>query len=567
MKSLKKSLCFALLLAGLCVSAPSARAAVEEHLPADTAALLRVTNLERHYEEFVSSPLAARLRDADAFPDLAARLRQAEAGIRWFEQEYEVDVKDVLMAILGREYALAVFPDETGALVAEARSWQDLSEAVEEFQRVQRRAGHLLETRTESYRGLQLHAAELHDGKTRYHAIHGRVLVVSEQRAAVERVIDTLTGERPAIATRRDYRDAMRMAEPGAFAVGYVSPAALQHVAAQVRKESESPGSPVERFVQAQIADVVDMMHLLVLNVVHGQDLEARVSVAYRPERVPDVLKDALPQTGTRLDAMDLAPRQAAVTCAGSLDPLGTWNVLTAVLDESLPWGARRARAGMDALVAVVGGVYSHEELLAQFTGQSILTVLPAGESDGPPSVAYAVGLRQTDYIPRALESVVGAIVAFARADGRPVRTERTRYEDVWLTSVRVDEPGVWRWTAPTFGVVKDHLVLASSPDAARTVIDTARGAPRATVPRLQGTPFGAAVMNARVVKGMLEQYQSYLVRHAVEKEGKSEAQAHREQAALRKLLSLMEGVHYVETFEEDRTHHHVQIRLVHEAR
>jgi hypothetical protein len=568
MKRIHRLLTLALLVTGFCLPALRAEAAVEDYVPRDAVGVLKIADLEGHYEEFASSPLVAHLKDPAFMPELAGKIQEAEAGMREFERAHAVDVRDVLMGILGREVALAGFSDETGVMVVEAESEVALRDAVDEFQRVQRLTGDLLDTATSQYKGIQVHASEMKDGKTRYHAMSGRALAVSEDRSAVERVIDTATGTAESMGDSADFRDAMRMAERGALAVGYVDGSALEALSEQVRSEAEAPGRRKERLVMRRLAEALPTARFLVLSVLHEEDISVRVTVAYEGNRLPAGLARIFPEEDSRLEVLELAPRNAAIVAARSLDSEGAWHSMMDMLREVAPRRAEKTEQVMDMLVNMVGGVYSREELLAEFTGQGALMVLPAETQDSPPAAGLVIGLRETAHLPTAVESIVGAVVTFARAEGKhDVTLKHSQHDGVRLTTVMVDEPGIWARIAPTFGVVEGTMVVTTSPAAARDVVDTARGAARVRTPRADGTVFSAAVVNARTVRNMLEQYDGFLLRHAVEKNNKPEAQARRELEALQKLLSLLDGVEYAAAFGEDHTDHHLRVHLAHEAR
>ncbi len=568
MKRFTKLHILPLIVVAVCLPTYHVRAAVEDYVPRDALGVLKVTALERHYEQFVNSPLAAKLRDPEFVPELADKIEEAEAAIGEFERAHDVDVRNVLMDILGREWALAAFPDETGVLVVEAQDERALRRAVEEFERLQGLTGDLLDTAVTRYKGVQVHASEMKGGRTRYHAMSGRVLAVSEDRPAVERVIDTATGSLESIAGSRDFRQAMQLAARDALAVAYVEGAALEKLARQIRQKAQKPGDRMERLIQGRLAEALPLTRFLVVSILHEQDLTARLTVAYDGDRLPAGLAAVLPDEGMRLDVLELAPRDAAVAVARGLAPRGCWHALTQMLQEAAPPRADRAHEAMDGLVAMVGGVYSREDLLTQFSGQFALMLLPAETSETPPAAALVIGLRDTAHVPAAAESIVGALVTFARAEGKhEVTLEHTEHEGVRLTTVRRNAPGVWRKVAPTFGVVEGSLVVTTSQDAARHLIDTARGAARMRLRRTEGTTFGAAVVNAPAVLGMLDRYDRFLVRHTVEKEGKPEAQARRELTALRKLLSLLDRLEYAAAFAPGRTDHYLCVNFAHDAR
>ncbi len=546
-----------------CVLVAGAHAAVEDCLPADATAVIKVTDLGAHYGQFAAGPLAAKLRDPSFLPDVAAGIQQAENSVKEFEQAQGVDAEDVVLRVLGREFALAAFPDETAVVVAEGDTAQSIRGAVEEFLRVEGATGELTGLDSADYKGTEIHIAALRT-KTRYHALSGRVLAVSESRSAVQRVIDVIAGDAPALSSSEQYREATRAVPGNAVGCSYVGGALLEHCAEKVAQDAASEPRPARgkaggRAFKAALAETLGAAEFATLALTGDDALRLHLSVSYKDGRLPPRLHALLPEPGAGLDILDTVPPEAAIAVARNVNLQGAWNVLVETMDS----GGVRAEAALEGIVAMVGGVESREQFFDELGGQAALFVLPGARHGTPPAVALVARLRSTDHIPEAIESIVGAVVYFARASGKQdVSLTKAEHSGTTVSTVRVEKPGPWKNLSPSFFLLDNQLVLTTSADAAERIIEASSARrPRPEADLTDGTVFVRGFARAGQLRSMLAEHRDFLVQHAAEKNGKTRDTARHELEALGKLLSLVEDVRWAGSFSQGRTDHVLIIR------
>ncbi len=552
-----------LLAAGLlvlCVAAAAADAAVEHYIPRDAIAVLKVTDLEGRYAAFKDGALLARLKDPTFMPMVAARINEAEAALDAAEQQDGVELERLFLDVLGNEVALVGLPNDLGVFVAEAAGAGALQRAVEQFIEMDRGSGELLGTTSSDYKGVAIHADDRTDG-TRYRAVSGKALAISKNRAAVERVIDAVQGA-PALAASELYQEAQKVAPAGAIATAYVNTTALRPLAQALRQQAAT--APRRRELgKLWLAEALEATRYVVASLREEDGPRAHLTVVYEEDAVPAMLEPALPEVGAKLDILDLAPPDAVLAGARNLNAGAVYDAFLGMAQSADPNAGARVEAAMDALVAMVGGVYTKEQLFGELEGQSALFVTP-GAAGNLPGLTVAVRLTEGTHIPTALESIVGAAVIAARAEGqREVSLRREEHGGSRLTTVRFQGPGPWaKQLSPTFGMVGDDLVLASTKEAAQGMVRAAAApAPRRPA-GLEGTVYEDVRLDVGRAAGLLEENRELLVRHAVRKEGKTPEQARSELVALGKLLSLFQAVRFTSAFGEGRTDHELAVRM-----
>jgi len=558
----------AVWILALCLGPSMARADVEEYIPQDAVAVVKVTDLASHYRSFVDGALARRLQDPAFLPQLAAGIQMVRQQIQEFERTQDVHVADVLLDLLGREAALATFADETAVVVMEGRDARALQNAVEEFLRVERLTGSLRGDTVEDYKGVEVHCCMTKDGR-RFHALSGRALAVSEHRSAVARVIDVGTRDAAALSDSAKYRDAMHIAEPDALITGYLDAEPLKPMAEAALREmaGRRPSDPGERlglrWAQVLVSEIVPNARFAVLSVAADDDLSARLTVAYEGDRLPALVRSMAPQPGSRIDMLDLAPDDAVLAAARNVSVRGAWDAFLESLVEVDPEAARQAREVLDVAVSVIGGVYTSDQLFDELAGQSALFVLPSSGPEDPPGVALAVKLQKTVHIPLALEMLFGIAAVGARSEGQDVRVEAAEYNGVQLTTLRanIDEPWA-QFFSFTVGLAGDSLIVTTTLEAARAMVDQAQrgtGQPSMGVER---TAVGCLRVNLPAVNDLLTKHREVLVRRAVREEGKTANQARRELDALGRFLSLLDALELTTSLDRGRTEHHLTLRF-----
>ncbi len=126
---------------------------------------------------------------------------------------------------------------------------------------------------------------------------------------------------------------------------------------------------------------------------------------------------------------------------------------------------------------------------------------------------------------------------------------------------MRFAQPAHLQAISPTLCTVGDYLVVSSTVGAARSVIDAFNDAD-VTLPEGEGTVFGVLRADVSALGGMLEQHREFLVRRAVEEEGKSQERAEQDVAGLKAILSLLHYVEATVAFGPDWTRHVLKVKF-----
>jgi hypothetical protein len=549
-----------LVIALVVGAAHAASAAVEDHVPADAFLVLKVRQPARQFDRIVDSQLFRKLSDPSFLPEAARQVEKAREEIRSFERRHNVDVRAVLGKLLGREAAVAAFPGDMGALIIEGESSRSMRDALEDAHRVMRAAGGRPGRSAETYNGVTIQVTPQEGKGPRYHALLGNVLVVSEEQPAVRKVIDVVTGDAQALAATAKYRNAAAMMDGDAVVTGFLDAEPLRQVAAFWKAGARGRKGP-ETLLGLRLAELLPLMEFGVLSAGADGAMDARLTLAYRGERLPNVLQDVLPAQGDTMEVLSLAPSTAILAGARSLDPAGAWNAAVETMLQADPERAEQMQLFMDRLVDAVGGVYSQEQLLSELGGEFGMFVLHGGEQTGLPAAAVAVELTETAHIPVALESVVGTVATFATMEGpHRITVDSATYKGVKVNTVASDAPGVWSKLRPSFGIIDGYLVASTDEAGFRQIVDAARAGGTAAVDR-PGTAFSALRISVEQVDRLLTAHREFLVRHSMREEGKSESAARRDLRRLHALLSLFESVEFEATFRPGRTDHYLRLR------
>jgi hypothetical protein len=549
-------------LVALCALAGAARAAVQDYVPADAIAIIKVQEPVAQFDKLQASALFQRLQDPAFIPNVAAVIGQVRQGVDVFQTQLNVNVRQVMTDLLGREVALVALPDDLTAMVVEGRDGRSLQSGVDEFLRVQRATGDVTAESSSTYKGVTIQSGMQKQGE-RFHAVSGNVLVVSNQIAAVQKVLDVVKGA-PALGATAQYKQASALAVQGAPVTGYLNGQYLEPIGQALQAAPMPAGrqGPWQQMARARLAEVLPLIQFGVLSISGDGALQARLTLAYKGGRIPNSIQAALPQAGSRMDVLKLAPPSAALVGARSLNLRGAWDSTLEAIARSAPAAAQKLQQGLDAVVGSVGGIYSREQLFGELGSQAAVFVLPPGEGGVFPAAALAVELRQTVHIPDALGSIVGFSVGVAQAQqNQDISLVTSNYRDVQLSSVRSGGKGPLALLSPTFGVVDGYLVVASTLEAAKQVVDASRSGSRPAVDK-PGTPVAVLSVSAPQVRQMLAHYRDFLVKQAIAREGKSQQQAQGDMDALDKVLSLVKEVEFASTFEPGRTDHFMTIEF-----
>ena len=535
-----------------------ARAAVEDYIPADAIGFVKMQDPVGQFDSLTGGALFKKLEDPAFVPALAAGIDKARQGIAAFEAQEHVNVHQVLSDLLGREVALAALPNDEGAGIIVGRDATSLQAAVDEFLRIQRETGDLTAESTSTYKGVTVYSGMQKQGE-RYHALVGNVLVVSSQADAVQKVIDVLKGA-PSLGATDACKQAAKMTDRGAAVTGFLNGAALQPLAQKLMEPGSDPSDVGQKLIRERLADFLQQVDYGVLGVSGDGALRVQLTFVYRNGRIPDALRAALPKPGSSLDVQRLAPKSSVVVAARSLNVKGAWDTLVQAVASVRPEGADKLKAGLETAVGLIGGVYTPDQLFAELGDQVGVFVMPAAGDGGYPQGAIALGLHDTTHIPDAVSTLVGVDAAVARSKGWDVTIDAPRYRGVQLSTVHINRPGPLAQLTPTFGVVDDYLVAASTLDAAKQVVDAAMSG-SAPMSDLPGTPVATLSISVPQVRALLAQYHDFLVKKAMA-DGKGKVQAEGDLRALDKLLELGRKVSLTTTYQPGSTSHYLTIDL-----
>jgi hypothetical protein len=535
-----------------------ARAAVEDYVPADAVAILKVQDPMAQFDKIRSGPLFQKLQDPAFAPELAAGIEKVRQGISAFEAQQGVNLHQIATDLLGREVALVAMPNDLGAGIIEGRDAKSLQSGLDGFLDLQRASGDLTAESTSTYKGVTIDSGMQRQGQ-RFHAVSGDVLVVSNKIEAVQKVIDVIKGA-PALSGTARYKQAMAVLK-GAPVTGFLNGDALEPLA-QMLAATGGPMRPApawNQIVRTRLAESLQQVDYGVLSVQGDGGLTARLTFAFRDGRIPQAVQSALPPEGSRMDVLGLAPQSCVLAAARSFSPKGAWDLAVQQAGQINPAFGDRLNMLLDDAVNVIGGVYTREQLFSELGDQVGVFILP-GPQGGYPAGALAIQLRQTTHIPDALATLVGTGIVAARSKGTDITVESPKYHDVQLTTVRVKRPGPLEKLSPTFGVVDGNLIAASTLEAAKDVVDAAlsKSAPPMEAP---GTPVAMVAISVPQVRELLTRYHEFLVTQTAAK-GQSRQKAEADLAAFDKALQLLKGVRVTTSYEPGRTNTILKIDL-----
>jgi len=179
---------------------------------------------------------------------------------------------------------------------------------------------------------------------------------------------------------------------------------------------------------------------------------------------------------------LDLAPDSTLLHAELGLGLAAALGRATAILEALDPDEAAERRRWIDGLEGA-SGVGLERDLLSRFTGREAAWLAFPPTGGLVPEIAFAARVREPEAFERALERVVGELLARASVGGDLLATAHTLPGPggVRLHVVDLDRPpgdGVAPFT-PTWAVVGDRLVVTLVPHAMREILARARtGAP-----------------------------------------------------------------------------------------
>ena len=543
-----------LVVAGLCAPALAAADLVET-LPRNVVAMVRVTGLHDLWKEFVNSSAFAKL-ERGPIPDIAAGIRQAREEINQFELQTGVDVEDGLSAIFGTDIVVAAFPDQTAVFVARTADTGGLQFAVDTILSIEHDEGKLSDETTQYHQGAEIRSAVVTNPKTpgasakeRHHAISGDFLLVSENLDAVRRTLDVLNGAQPSLASTAEYREAAKLMRQDALIRFYVDTDHLSEIQDLEALFNGGMRNPVVSMFARRMKQILPVTKYAVGNLAASDaGAELRYSFVYDGEKLPDSLKALLPAKGAPLDIMRFVPGSSVLALANRVNKLALWQYLLESVSERHPQVASRISLQVARIGPVIGGMDFEKELLPQIGDQAGFIVTPGG-GDHPPAVSLVIELNNGQTIPMALRTLAGSVAAITQIEADKAGVEpkavmrRTTYRETDLTTLVLTEEKLAGKLNPTMFVHDKFMVVSTSPEAARAIIEAVKSpGTTATGSRLGRTAFGKAGLNVTGLAGMIRDNLEFLVREG-QKKGKAEQRARSDLDALLFLMGFFERV------------------------
>jgi len=524
-------------------------------VPRDAVVVARVRNLHALWNKFYESAAFNRIENAP-ITELRQGIARARDEIAAFEQQTGLNVELGLASIFGTDAALVMFPDKTGAFIARSADPDRMVQAVGMIETIERGEGKYVEEHVVFYKDVEISSfriqkplAPVETARNRSHAIAGDVLIVSESPDAVRRVIDVVQAGAPPLAEAEEYAMAMKQVRPDAFATLYLDTDRLATVEDIEGFLAGKLKNPAAKLLLARAKSILAVTRYVVSEIATQPDgLVMDYTIVYDEEAAKEGYGDLFPAEGAPLDIVRLAPSDAVFFLANQCDKTALWKRIVEMTTDTMPEAAEDIRTGADQLAQMVGNLYFETELLGQLGDQAALIVLAGPGPDDPPAAALALEMKPGATLPVSLRAVIGFAAGVARAEAdkegteATVDAERWTYRNTNLDTLILKEPKLKGKLNPTLFAKDKFLVVATTPDCARAVLDAyaAEEVKPATAEGL--TTTGQARLNVPAIAALIEKHRAFLVAEAV-KDGKTVEKAENDLIALRFLLGFLRRI------------------------
>ena len=529
--------------------------------PKDAVVVARVRNLHALWSGLAESDAFKRIENAP-LAELRQGIARARDDIAAFEQQTGQDVELGLASIFGTDAALVMFPDKTAAFVARSADPGRMAQAVEMIVTIERNEGKYMEETVGFYEGVEIQSfrikkpvAPVETARNRSHAIADNVLIVSESPDAVRRVIDVVKAGAPSLAEATEYATAMKHVSPDAFATLYLDTDRLATMEDIERFLAGELKNPAAKLLVERAKSILAVTHYVVAEIKTRPDgLVMDYTIAYDEEAAKEAYGDLTPTEGAALDIVRLVPRDAVFFFANQCDKTALWRRLVEATTDTMPKAAEDLRAKAEHLGRMAGNLDFETELLNQLDDQAALIVLAGAGPDDPPGAALALEMKPGATLPVSLKTMIGFVAGVARmeADEQGVEAmvdaERWSYLETDVATLILKEPELEGKLNPTVFVKDKFLVIATTPDCARAILD-AHAAQEVNPPAVEGrTTAGFARLNARATAALIEKHRAFLLAEAV-KDGKTLEKSASDLDALRFLLSFLQSIEMRSTY------------------
>ena len=506
----------------------SVPAGIVQFLPADTVGYLRVKSAHSFWQQLAQSPMRAKIENAPV-REVADGFAQAQAKIAAFEAKTGIDVEQTVSAVFGNDFALALFADGTGVFVAQAADTAALQSAVSTVLTLEQ--NNVQDEHFELYQGTEICVRVVADAmkpgqpaKTRYHAIVGDKLIISRTDAPIKSVIDVIGRRAASIASSADYQKACEHLKPQAVGHVYVNTRRLGETNLLGILANGHLKNPLFRIWQLKANAMLKMTDHMVINFTPEKDAWVFDSVlGFDPDKAPASSLALMPPAGATLFDMErFTPANTTAAFHNRVNKSALWNQLMTGLRENRPMLAQQVNNWAQQIAAMFTTANFENEFLGKFGDQTSLFLTP-GTGDGAPALNLVVELNNGQVIPQTLQTLAGTFATVNKMEKEQkgqqvdVSLRRTQYNNANLLTVDLHTGKAAGIVTPTLFTVDQFMVISTSEQAARAIVDAYR-APRTLDRPMPYPTMSRGFVSFRGLREILTTHQAFLISEAVKK-------------------------------------------------
>lgn len=544
---------------------------LEAMLPPNTAAFVRGTNLHGFWKALANSPLRNKLENAP-IPEVRQQFIEAKNNIAGFEAMIGVDLGSVLNAFLGNDFILALFADGSGVFITRSADQNNLQAATDTILGLERQWGKILNEQAESYHQVEIISVELGDprnpgmpSKPRHHARIGNLLILSESRDTVKKIIDIMQGRAQSLLDTPEYREAKKLMRTTAIGRLYINTPKLVQSGITEKLANGNLQNPLFKTWHTRIKKNLEQSRFIVANVIgDATRLDIHSSFAYDQAKTPASINVLMPNRDTKLDIARCIPNNTVASFCNSVNKAALWKFAIQTMRELRPDLAEKAAEAARRFGQSFAAMDFQTEFLPQLGDQFALFVTP-GPGNAPPALTAAIELTDTATIPQCIQTQIGSIAFINWIENKKknkspdVKLTREKHGAVDYTRVDVSSGPVAGKITPTMCVAGKFMIISTSADAARAAADAHADPPaNRHNPDNTGTTFTRAHLDIKALTAMLRKHNEFLVREAVKK-NTPEQKARNDWRNIEYLLSFLDSIETQASYNPgqiDRTIH-----------
>jgi hypothetical protein len=560
--------------------APAAQAAPEKDLtallPEKTALIVRVTNLEAALRGWGESPMFKKIEEAP-IPGITRGLAKMRQDLQNVRLEHGVDLVDMFHAMLGKEFIIGVQPDGSALFAARGRNAEDLRAAVDIVIAGENDDGKVKEDNSEIYKTYEIRGMLVSDNpqagapfKLRYHVLTGDILLVSRSREAIKQAIDLMRGEKEAGPNLyAKHSEALKQAMPDALATVYVNTAGLAKSEAVEKMAAVHLRNPMFKLWYGRVKRHMAMTrHMMISFKQTDEAWDVKSTFLFDKSKLPAAYQTLIPAKGAALNILRVAPENSVFTVAHQVNKSALWRAMLDALKEANPQIALRAQTWTQ-MVANMAGVQSFEDDILDTLGDQTLLYGMPGPDKTPPALAFALEVKEASPLPQVLQSLIGTGVTIHAMEARnnerqpDVTLKRSVHWGVPIMTVVIHKGEVAGIMTPTLFKIGNYLVITTTIEAAKASINAHEARPDFKGPLADGKAFSLhGTVHVKGLATLLKKHEAWLVRKAMENDGKDEQTARRDLRNIRFILSLFKDITFTTSHTPGRIDREGRIEL-----